>query len=64
MLRGHIYAKSSIEDTLAAGGFGGSNNLPKKMNDSLSFLDKGLFLKIDTTEITTINKKRNYKLIG
>lgn len=63
MLRGHIYAESSIIDTAALGGFGGSDNLPKKYNDSLKMSETGFFLKIDTTKITTINNKYNgYKL--
>lgn len=63
MLRGHIYAKSSIIDTTALGGFGGSDNLPKKINESLALADRGLLLKIDTTQTTTINDKYNgYKL--
>lgn len=63
MLRGHIYAQSSIEDSTALGGFGGSDNSPKKLNDSLNFAEKGLFLKIDTTKIVTLNAKFNaYKL--
>ena len=59
MLRGHIYAKSSIRDSTAFGGFGGSDNIPKKMNDSLNFSENGLFLKIDTTKNATINDKFN-----
>lgn len=63
MLRGHIYAKSSIIDTTALGGFGGSDNLPKIINKNLGFTDSGLFLKIDQTTPTTINDKYNgYKL--
>ena len=63
MLRGHIYAKSSIIDTTALGGFGGSDNLPKEINEKLTLLDSELLLKIDTTLATTINDKYNgYKL--
>ncbi len=63
MLRGHIYAYSSVEDTTALGGYGGSDNLPKLMNKENSFPENGLFLKIDTTKITTLNDKFNgYKL--
>lgn len=63
MLRGNIYAKSSIIDSTALGGFGGSKNLPKKINDSLAITNSGLFLKIDTAQTTTINDKYNgYKL--
>lgn len=59
MLRGHIYALSSIADTTALGGFAESDNLPKQINASLNFPQKGLFLMIDTTIIVTINKKFN-----
>ena len=59
MLRGHIYAKSSIEDTTAVGGFGDSDNLPKKISDNLKFTDKGLIFRIDTTKLTTIAGKCN-----
>lgn len=59
MLRGHIYAKSSIVDTTAFGGFGDSNNLPKKINENLNLTDRGLIMKIDTTQTTTINNEYN-----
>ena len=63
MLRGHLYAKSSIIDTTALGGFGSSDNLPKKINENLTLASSGLLLKIDTTKTTTINDKYNgYKL--
>ncbi|MDI9312292.1 MAG: hypothetical protein QM535_18930 [Limnohabitans sp.] len=63
MLRGHLYAKSSIIDSTALGGFGDSKNLPKKINDSLAITNSGLSLIIDTTQTTTINDKYNgYKL--
>jgi hypothetical protein len=63
MLRGHIYAKSSIIDATAIGGFGGSDNLPKAINESLTLASNGLLLKIDTVQTTTINDKYNgYKL--
>ena len=59
MLRGHVYARSSIVDSSAPGGFGGSDNFPKKINDSLNFTENGLFLKIDTTKIVSISGKYN-----
>ncbi|MTI30485.1 hypothetical protein [Xanthovirga aplysinae] len=59
MLRGHIYAHSSMEDTLAVGGFGSSDNLPKKLNSTLDFIETGLFLKIDTTKVISFAKKFN-----
>lgn len=63
MLRGHIYAKSSIIDTTALGGFSDSDNLPKEINKNLNLATNGLLLKIDTVQMTTINDKYNgYKL--
>lgn len=59
MLRGSIYAKSSIIDSTALGGFGGSSNAPKKMNESNTFTESGLFLKIDTSQLVSINNKYN-----
>jgi hypothetical protein len=59
MLRGHIYAQSSIKDTAALGGFGGSDNLPKIISNNKIFSENGLFLKIDTTNIVTLNDKFN-----
>ncbi|HSY61534.1 MAG TPA: hypothetical protein VK796_06635 [Cytophaga sp.] len=53
MLRGYIYAKSGIEDSTAAGGFGVTRNTSKKINDSLNFSECGFFMKIDTC-ITTV----------
>lgn len=58
-LRGQIYAKSSIEDTTAFGGFGSSDNFAKQINDSLIFSETGMFLKIDTTKIISIVDKFN-----
>ncbi|MDB5256762.1 MAG: hypothetical protein JWM14_1457 [Chitinophagaceae bacterium] len=63
MLRGYIYAQSSIEDTLAAGGFSDSDNLAKKVSDRFDFSETGFFLKIDTNKTVLINDKYNgYKL--
>lgn len=59
MLRGHIYAESSIEDSTALGGFGGSANSPKMINKEIAFSETGLFLKIDTTKIITLNENYN-----
>ena len=59
MLRGLIYAKSSIVDTTALGGFGSSQNLPKLISDENTFSEKGVFLKIDTTKIVALNAKYN-----
>lgn len=63
MLQGDLHVKSSIEDTLALGGFGKSNNLPKKYNGNLMLPDKKLSIQIDTTQAITIKQKYNgYKL--
>lgn len=51
MLRGCIYAKSSIRDSQALGGYASSRNAPKKINDTVRFLEDGFFMKIDTTHI-------------
>lgn len=59
MLRGNIYAQSSIEDSTALGGFGDSDNLPKVINTENNFSERGLFLKIDTTKSASINDKFN-----
>lgn len=58
MLRGQIYANSSIVDSNAPGGFGGSSNSPKTIKKQFS-IEKDLFLKIDTTKIITIGKNHN-----
>jgi hypothetical protein len=50
MIRGYFYAASSIKDTNAFGGFGGSYNYPKPVNDKMNIAvtaDKVL-LYIDT----------------
>lgn len=63
MLRGHIYAESSITDSTAAGGFADSDNLPKRITESLGISESRLFLKIDTTKTASINNKfKGYKL--
>lgn len=59
MLRGQIYAGSSIMDTTAFGGFAISDNLPKNIDENLSFSDRELSLKIDTNRTTIINNKYN-----
>jgi len=63
LLRGHIYVKSSVIDTMALGGFGASDNFPKHINEKMPFADGELLLRIDTTQTVTINDKFNgYKL--
>ncbi|MDZ4756663.1 MAG: hypothetical protein SGJ10_00810 [Bacteroidota bacterium] len=59
MLRGNKYVASCIKDSNALGGFAHSENTPKILNDSNNFIEKGFFLKIDTTSIITISKKYN-----
>ena len=59
MLRGYVYAKSSINDTMSLGGFGSSYNAAKKITDSINFPEGGFFMKIDTTRITTFAKGIN-----
>ncbi len=58
MIRGQIYANTSIIDSTAAGGFRGSSNSPKSMKSKFS-IEKDLFLKIDTTKTITIAEKYN-----
>ncbi len=61
MLRGQMYASSSVIDSSALGGFGGSDNLAKSIKD-IVFVEKGFFLKIDTTQTAVIlNKFNGYK---
>jgi hypothetical protein len=63
MVRGYIHASSSIKDTSAIGGFGPSNNYPKKIDELISSLGGGLFLKIDTSKLIVFAEKYNgYKL--
>ena len=57
MLRGYFYAKSSIEDTLAPGGFGGSDNDAQKIDRQFKHQQKSLSLIIDTTELSTLGDK-------
>lgn len=59
MLRGNIYATSSIIDTTAIGGFGKSNNFQKKIDSNSHFQKKELILNIDTTQLITYEKKYN-----
>lgn len=59
MLRGHIYAHSSIIDTTALGGFALSENIPKKIVDIQSFKEHKIILKIDTTKIVPFANEFN-----
>lgn len=59
MLRGCIYAQSSIKDSQALGGYARSWNAPKKISDSLRFLEQGLFMKIDTSRIGIFAEEYN-----
>lgn len=63
MLRGRLFAKSSILDSTALGGFGDSDNFPKEIKGNLALSASGLLLIIDTTQTISINDKYNgYKL--
>ncbi len=57
MLRGHFYAKSSIVDQSALGGFGGSNNSAQKVKSDLLPGETGLILHIDTAQIVPFAKE-------
>jgi hypothetical protein len=63
MLRGYFYAASSVEDTISLGGFGGSDNLPKKIESIYLPGGNQVILYIDTTQKTIINGEYNgYKI--
>ena len=63
MLRGQIYAGSSIEDKNALGGFASSNHTPKKITLRDDFEKNGFYIKIDTSKIIVLAEKYNgYKL--
>ena len=63
MLRGQIYAGSSIDDESALGGFASSNNIPLKIPSEKRFSGDGFYLQIDTLRKVAINKEYNgYKL--
>ena len=48
---------------MALGGFGGSDNVAEKINDSLNFSEHGFFMQIDTSRIGIFSKEYNgYKL--
>ena len=57
MLRGHFYAQSSIEDTTAFGGFGGSDNAALRITSNLPLYEQGIILKIDTSLIVPLADK-------
>ena len=59
MLRGYFYASSSVTDTAAIGGFGGSVNQARPIDRTIRFDPQGLQLYIDTTQRTTF--VRDYK---
>jgi hypothetical protein len=59
MVRGYLYAASAIEDSSAFGGFGGSDNIPKQLNNPLAFSQTGFLLMIETTKQTTFADKFN-----
>ena len=59
MLRGSIYAYTSIVDSNALGGYGGSSNFAKSINDLNSFTQTGFFMVLDTSETITWAEKYN-----
>jgi hypothetical protein len=59
MLRGYIFGGTAVEDAKALGGFGGSSNVPKKLNGTFSFTEQGFFLKIDTLKRSVFAEKFN-----
>jgi hypothetical protein len=59
MLRGYIYAQSSIIDTLAFGGFAESDNYPKKLNPDSNPVGNGLIHKVDTSKIVAFGGEYN-----
>lgn len=66
MLRGYFYAASSIKDTLAPGGFGGSDNRPKIIDNRLGYEKTGNspVLIIDTATVAVFsNNFEGYKMI-
>lgn len=59
MLRGYFYASSSVLDSLALGGYGGSSNFAKSVSSALPFAPQGLQLYIDTTQKATFAREFN-----
>lgn len=59
MLRGYFYAQSSLIDSLALGGFGGSANIPQEINEQNKFMEDAFYLHIDTTETSIFAKEFN-----
>ena len=57
MLAGYIYAASSVDDTLALGGHGGSNTFPKGIYRGFFPQEKGFFLHIDDDKVVPLNEK-------
>jgi len=63
MLRGQVYAGSSIKDSSALGGFASSNYLPKKTTEQEIFNEEEFYIKIDASKNNVYLKKYNgYKL--
>lgn len=66
MLRGYFYAASSIKDTLAPGGFGGSGNVPRAVTElkNTPFSKDVLSLHIDTnSQVNFAEKYQGYKMV-
>ena len=59
LLRGYIYAASSINDSNALGGFGGSGNYAVPITENPKLNQTGFYLLIDTTKNTIWAEKYN-----
>lgn len=64
MLRGRMYAQSSVIDTTALGGYGGSDNSPKQISALVNLpATKNISLYINTSKNIAIEEKYNgYRL--
>jgi hypothetical protein len=66
MMRGFFYAASSIEDTVAPGGFASSHNSPKPVTElkNMTFSKETLSLYIDTnSQANFADKYQGYKMV-
>lgn len=60
MVRGGMYAQSSVIDTTALGGYGGSDNSAKQISTLINLPEaKNISLHIDTSKSITIAEKYN-----
>ncbi|MEL6672919.1 MAG: hypothetical protein AAFR61_12030 [Bacteroidota bacterium] len=56
-MRGYFYATSAIVDSLAPGGFGGSNNMTTRQDESWKHFTQDLAIFIDTTETNPFSEE-------